>query len=161
MARDTVFGAGRIYKDSRDADAARAQRAAASLQHQTPPPWADGPDQPPPVSGDVPPPPGGQQPDLKIVDDAPAADKAAPQPQQPRRPLTTVGVQTGPPQPQPEPEPDPGRDWTEIISTVMELVGITAVSVGFGMWINPWLGVILAGIALVVLGVASSSRFSR
>lgn len=52
--------------------------------------------------------------------------------------------------PQRPPEP---RDWQEIRSTALEVIGMGVLSVGFGMlWV--WLGVVVLGICLVVLGFA-------
>jgi hypothetical protein len=52
--------------------------------------------------------------------------------------------------------PEPGRDWPEIFSTVLELTGITAISVG-GWLIAPYVGLIILGVALVLLGAATSN----
>jgi hypothetical protein len=51
--------------------------------------------------------------------------------------------------------PEPGRDWTEMFSTVLELTGITAISVG-GWLIAPYVGLIILGVALILLGAATS-----
>ena len=51
--------------------------------------------------------------------------------------------------------PEPGRDWIEICSTILELLGITAISVG-GWLIAPYVGLIVLGVALVLLGAATS-----
>ena len=40
-----------------------------------------------------------------------------------------------------------------LIASALELLGIGAVSFGFGM-LTPWLGVVVAGVGLIVLGLA-------
>ena len=74
------------------------------------------------------------------------------------------------PEPEPEPRPEPpkvtqknmppepvkpGFDWRELFSTCVELLGITAISVG-GWLIAPCVGLIIAGVALILVGVATS-----
>lgn len=59
----------------------------------------------------------------------------------------------------PEPPEEPGRDWREFFSTCVELLGVTLISVG-GWLIAPYVGLIVAGIALIVLGVATSRMMS-
>lgn len=59
----------------------------------------------------------------------------------------------------PEPPEEPGRDWREFFSTCVELLGVTLISVG-GWLIAPYVGLIIAGIALIVLGVATSRMMS-
>jgi len=46
------------------------------------------------------------------------------------------------------------REWRGGISTVLELAGITSVSVG-GFLVSPWLGCMMLGLLLIVLGVAT------
>ena len=48
-----------------------------------------------------------------------------------------------------------GPDWRELFSTVLELAGITALTVG-GWLIAPYVGLFIIGIALVLLGAATS-----
>ncbi len=49
--------------------------------------------------------------------------------------------------------PKPKRDWQEVRSTMLELSGISVLTVGFWM-LYPWLGVVVLGFCLVALGVA-------
>lgn len=82
------------------------------------------------------------------------ADQPEPLPQPkpkpaPEPPKSVVSVKTPPPDP---------TDWREIISTTVELVGVTSLSVGFFL-IHIWCGLIIAGICLVALGVLTSRKF--
>jgi hypothetical protein len=72
---------------------------------------------------------------------APPPEPLVPTP--PRRPPVTV-----PPAQKPSP-----AAWRATASTSLELGGIAMVSVG-GFLISPWLGCILLGVLLIVLGVA-------
>lgn len=79
-----------------------------------------------------------------MPDPPPWAD--APEPVAPRS--SVVAVKAPPPQP---------RDWRELISTLLELAGIGVLTAG-GWLIAPYVGLIIAGIALVALGVATSNN---
>jgi hypothetical protein len=57
-----------------------------------------------------------------------------------------------------KPEPRKKRDWAEMGSTAVELVGIATVCTGF-FFITLWIGLIVTGICLVALGVATSKYF--
>lgn len=48
-----------------------------------------------------------------------------------------------------------GFDWRELCSTLLELAGVTAISVG-GWLIAPYVGLIIAGVALMLFGAATS-----
>lgn len=48
-------------------------------------------------------------------------------------------------------EPEPKRDWAELQSTLLELSGVVALSVGFGLVYFP-LGIIVLGISLLAMG---------
>jgi hypothetical protein len=50
--------------------------------------------------------------------------------------------------------------WREAISIVVELTGIGALSAGLWL-IRPWAGLIALGVALIVLGIASSPKFDK
>jgi hypothetical protein len=52
-------------------------------------------------------------------------------------------------------QPAPGSNRKEAISTVLELAGIVTLSVGFFM-VSPALGLIVSGLSMVLLGVATS-----
>jgi hypothetical protein len=52
-----------------------------------------------------------------------------------------------------------GPDWRELFSTVLELLGVTALTVG-GWLIAPYVGLFIVGVALVLLGVATSRAVS-
>lgn len=51
-------------------------------------------------------------------------------------------------------EPKPKRDWQPYTSTALEIAGVAALSAGFGM-LQLWLGVVVLGICLIILGVAT------
>jgi hypothetical protein len=55
-------------------------------------------------------------------------------------------------------EPEPPFDWREAASTVLELAGI-GLLITTGFLIAVWVGTLIAGLALVVLGVATSNSF--
>jgi hypothetical protein len=67
-----------------------------------------------------------------------------------------------------EPTPDKGADsrrsvsahWRVIVAGVVEVAGIGVLSAGFWL-IRPWAGLIVLGVGLIVMGVASSPRFDR
>lgn len=68
--------------------------------------------------------------------------------------------QVAPPQPPPwlvkpmiEPT-KPKRDWQSLNSTLLEVAGIGGLSVGFGL-LHLWLGVVVLGICLITLGIAT------
>lgn len=158
---DTGFrlgGGGRVYADARLAEDERARRRLALAEQATmmapppvgfirdaPPSWADGPEtddrRPPPD-----PQPEPEQPQPEQAEAKPAEQK----------PLTTVRPMLPDP---PEPEKPP-RDWQELVSTILELVGLAAVSIGLGARFGVWLGVIFAGLSCVVIGVATSRRLT-
>lgn len=48
-------------------------------------------------------------------------------------------------------EPEPKRDWAELQSTLLEVTGVAAASIGFGMMYLP-LGVVVLGVCLLVMG---------
>lgn len=48
----------------------------------------------------------------------------------------------------------------EILSVMVELAGIGVLSAGFWL-IRPWCGLIVLGVSLIALGIASSPRFDR
>ena len=81
-------------------------------------------------------------------------DRRPPPDPKPEHKPSTVSVKL-PPAP-----PKKRFDWREFCSTICELLGMTLVSVGVAKYLNPWLGVIIAGICLLVIGVASSRRLS-
>ena len=67
------------------------------------------------------------------------------------------------PEPRVEPKPEPraelvaqtgGSTVRAVISNILELAGVTAVSVG-GFLVAPWLGCMMLGVLLIVLGVAT------
>lgn len=60
----------------------------------------------------------------------------------------------------PPPEPKPRRDLREPVSTIAELGGIIALTAGFFM-LAPWVGLVVLGLCLVILGVAMSPRWDR
>lgn len=55
---------------------------------------------------------------------------------------------------EPKPEPKPKRNWQSFNSTALEVAGVAALSAGFGM-LHAWLGVVVLGICLIILGVAT------
>jgi hypothetical protein len=55
-------------------------------------------------------------------------------------------------------EPEPPFDWREAISTGLELAGI-ALLITTGFLITVWLGTLIAGLCLVLLGVATSNNY--
>jgi len=97
------------------------------------------------------------------LDMAPWADR--PEPSDNRPPPDPEPKQQEPepaPTPAPTPAAEPGarRDWDrrETASTVIELVGMVALAAG-GFLIHVWLGLFIAGICLIVIGVLTSRRF--
>lgn len=71
------------------------------------------------------------------------------EPEPPKEPSVVV------PKNLPEPVKEPRVDVKEFFSTCLELAGITALSVA-GWMVTPALGLAVIGIALVLLGVATS-----
>lgn len=67
-------------------------------------------------------------------------------PTPPRRPVQPAA-------PQPEQQKPRPEGWRSTASTALELGGIAVVSTG-GFLISPWVGCIILGILLIVLGVA-------
>jgi len=138
-------------------EAMEDQRVTDMLTTELVPPWADQPEPIPEASTPEPPP----------------AEPPAERARRPKRPRRRK------PEPEPEPpavevenpphmergtigeptEPEPPFDWREAISTGLELAGI-ALLVLTGFLITVWLGTLIAGIALVVLGVATSRNFN-
>jgi hypothetical protein len=67
-----------------------------------------------------------------------------------------------------EPTADQGADsrgfvsahWRAMVAGVVEVAGIGVLSAGFWL-IRPWAGLIVLGIGLIVMGVASAPRFDR
>lgn len=51
------------------------------------------------------------------------------------------------------PVPKEPRDWQQLTSTLVELLGITALTMGFWM-LRPWAGLIVLGLCLMVVGFA-------
>lgn len=84
----------------------------------------------------------------------------------PATPKITLGATPPPPQqPQPQPAPRPTfldnppaqKQKSQVraaVSNVLEISGVTAVSVG-GFLVAPWLGCMILGVLLIVLGVAT------
>jgi hypothetical protein len=76
-----------------------------------------------------------------------------------------------PDEPEPEPQPAPPskigkieapqapRDWREALSTGLELAGIGFL-IATGFLVAAWLGMLVTGICLVVLGVATSRKLN-
>jgi hypothetical protein len=81
-----------------------------------------------------------------------APDIPKPQPSKPAQ--ATQVTQKNPPEPE-----QPGPDYREFFSTCVELLGVTCISVG-GWLIAPYIGLIIAGIALIALGIATSRLVS-
>jgi hypothetical protein len=80
-----------------------------------------------------------------------------------RRKASATGLtpQTEPlQQPEQEPPSESGVDRREIVSTLLEIVGLLLFSAGFWL-VHVWLGLIVTGLCLVVLGVATSDQFTR
>lgn len=46
------------------------------------------------------------------------------------------------------------RDWQQLIATLLQLAGMGLLSEGFAM-LYPWLGMVVLGICMIVLGVAT------
>lgn len=44
-----------------------------------------------------------------------------------------------------------------LISNLLEVVGLTAASVGIAVWIHPGAGLLAAGLSLALLGIATDS----
>ena len=67
-----------------------------------------------------------------------------------------------------ETTPDKGPDsrgfvsahWRVFVAAAVEVAGIGVLSAGFWL-IRPWAGLIVLGVGLIVMGVASSPRFDR
>jgi hypothetical protein len=56
-------------------------------------------------------------------------------------------------------EPKPPTDWREGVSTGLELVGI-GLLITTGFLIAVWVGTLIAGLSLVLLGVATSRKIN-
>jgi hypothetical protein len=50
--------------------------------------------------------------------------------------------------------------WRGFVAAAVEVAGIGVLSAGFWL-IRPWAGLIVLGVGLIVMGVASSPRFDR
>jgi hypothetical protein len=75
-------------------------------------------------------------------------------------PPATTSAQAGPAAPPPDSRNPVLAHRREIVSAIIELVGIGVLSAGFWL-IRPWCGLIVLGAGLIVLGIASSPRFDR
>jgi hypothetical protein len=83
-------------------------------------------------------------------DEDPDDEESVPLP--PPIPLPVPPAQRLPAAPKPQKTP---RDWREVQSTILELIGISLISVG--CWeIRPWLGLIVLGFCLILMGLALS-----
>lgn len=89
--------------------------------------------------------------DLAACPPPPWADK--PEPAPPAEPAKQSVVSVKAP---PEPPKQP-RSYREPLSTMLELAGI-ALLITTGFLIAVWVGTLIAGLSLVVLGVATSGR---
>lgn len=89
----------------------------------------------------VPPPPWADQPE--------PMRQAKSKKQEPKRPASVVRP-VEPPKPPKEP-----HDWRETISTVFEVAGMAGLT-ATGFLITLWLGVLIASICMLVIGVAIS-----
>lgn len=72
----------------------------------------------------------------------------------PEPPLSSRGPSKPTPVVQPKviKPPKPPRDWRGVISTVVELLGIAVLSGGFWM-LTPWLGIVILGMCLIIMGI--------
>jgi hypothetical protein len=123
---DNVVSFGGGGKLYADAREALEDQRRAEMLLPDPPPWADEPEPPHKAKKDK------------------DGDK------EPEKPVSVVT-----PKNLPEPVGEPGFDWRELFSTLLELTGITALSVA-GWLVHPALGLAIIGIALILLGVATS-----
>jgi hypothetical protein len=57
-------------------------------------------------------------------------------------------------EPEPIEKPKKERDWQQIQSTFLEVLGILLFAGGFGIW-HLWVGVVVLGFCVIVLGVAA------
>ena len=73
---------------------------------------------------------------------------------------STTSTAAGPAAPRPDRRNRAIAHYREIFSTIIELAGIGVLSAGFWL-IRPWCGLIVLGVGLIALGVASSPRFDR
>lgn len=77
--------------------------------------------------------------------DMPAEEKAPPQPQR-SQPSTSDKTRKA---------RESRPDYREFMSTMLELIGIAAITAGF--WtLAPWLGLVIFGLCSILLGVATS-----
>jgi hypothetical protein len=67
------------------------------------------------------------------------------------------GALKAPQQTAPKPPSKPRSNHRELASTCLEIVGMAAFSAGFWL-IHAWLGLIVAGLCLILLGVATSNQ---
>jgi hypothetical protein len=109
-------------------------------------------------------PPQPFDPENRLMPELPAEPVSINKPRGKRGKKAAATGQNAPFQPvqQPEPEPPskPGADRRELVSTGLEVVGLVAFSAGFFL-LHIWLGLIVMGVCLVALGVATSDRFTE
>ncbi len=90
------------------------------------------------------------------VQEEPAEETPAPQPvrdyENPAPPAPPWSVK---PMHEPPAPPKPKRDWREFNSTALEVIGVGVLSAGFSM-LYLWLGIVVLGACLIVLGYAAS-----
>lgn len=127
QADDNVleFGSGgRIYRDSRPTEEEQEEEQEPESPAVPPPPWADQPELP-----------------------RKTKKQAAKESKEPQRPASVVRTVT-PPEPPKEP-----YDWRETISTMLEVIGMVCLSTA-GFLVATWIGLVVAGICMLVLGMA-------
>jgi hypothetical protein len=164
VARPRFGQGGRLYREEGASPAAAAMGVAreaiedqrlAEMMAPDPPPWADEPEPLTPPTPPTPPAPAEPPPSSKPLEKPKRRRRRGKQPEpEPVRevqhpPWMKAGKIEAPP------EPKPPFDWREAVSTALELAGI-ALLVTTGFLLAVWAGTLIAGLSLVVLGVATS-----
>jgi hypothetical protein len=135
VSRPRFGRGGRLYKDARDAATIPADSDAKGIGHDL-------------IGGAREAIEEQRRAEMMSPDPPPWADKPEP-PKPAKPPPPVVGVKKPPEAP---------RDYREPISTALELAGI-GLLIATGFLITMWLGTLIAGLCLILLGVATSRRF--
>ena len=135
MVDHVIGGGGRLYKDARE-----AQNGHDTIHDTFPGEDDDG--------AVLPGPEPNPEPKSKIHEHSEWQQGRVTAPNAPKPPWE-LEAPAEPPAP-----PKPPRDWQQFQSTALELAGVSVLTAGSWM-LFPWLGLMVLGVCLILLGVAA------
>lgn len=161
VSRPRFGQGGRLYREESSPAAAAMGAAREAIEDQRvaemmapdPPPWADAPEPPAPQQQH------GTAADVAAVEQQLPPKKpkrrrrGKPEPELPKEVQQPAHMKVG--KIEAPPQPKAPFDRREAVSTMLELAGI-GLLVTTGFLIAVWVGTLIAGLSLVVLGVATS-----